>query len=48
MDFFIVLMRPGYRVSKRKICPGRIGNKHRVTKGDAMKWFQDKYEGIIL
>jgi large subunit ribosomal protein L11e len=48
MDFFIVLIRPGYRVAKRKIMPGRIGTKHRVTKEDAMNWFQQKYEGILL
>jgi large subunit ribosomal protein L11e len=48
MDFYVVLIRPGYRVAKRKIRPGRIGTKHRVTKDDAIKWFQDKYEGIVM
>jgi large subunit ribosomal protein L11e len=48
MDFFVVLIRPGYRVARRKIQPGRIGLKHRVTKDDAMRWFQDKYEGILM
>ncbi|KAE9590131.1 putative ribosomal protein L5 [Lupinus albus] len=38
MDFYVVLERPGYRV----------GIQHRVTKEDAMKWFQVKYEGVIL
>ena len=48
MDFYVVLIRPGYRVARRKIRPGRIGNKQKVTKEDAMKWFQDKYEGILM
>jgi large subunit ribosomal protein L11e len=48
MDFFIVLIRPGYRVARRKIRPGRIGMKHRVTKQDAQDWFVKKYEGILL
>jgi large subunit ribosomal protein L11e len=48
MDFYIILIRPGYRVARRKIKPGRIGLNHRVTKEDAMKWFQDKYEGILM
>ena len=48
MDFFIVLIRPGYRVARRKIKPGKIGLSHRVTKADAMNWFQTKYEGILL
>lgn len=48
MDFYVVLIRPGYRVARRKIKPGRIGNKHRVTKDDAIAWFQQKYEGIVM
>ena len=48
MDFYIILIRPGYRVARRKIKPGRIGTHHRVKKDDAIKWFQDKYEGIVM
>ncbi|KAD7117126.1 hypothetical protein R6Q59_006293 [Mikania micrantha] len=48
MDFFVVLERPGYRVGCRRRCKARVGIQHRVTKEDAMKWFQVKYEGVIL
>jgi large subunit ribosomal protein L11e len=48
MDFYVVLERAGYRVSRRRRCKARIGIHQRVTKEDAMKWFQVKYEGIIL
>uniref|UniRef100_A0ACD5TK85 Uncharacterized protein n=1 Tax=Avena sativa TaxID=4498 RepID=A0ACD5TK85_AVESA len=48
MDFFVVLERAGYRVSRRRRCKARIGIHQRVTKEDAMKWFQVKYEGVIL
>lgn len=48
MDFFVVLIRPGYRVARRKHCPGRIGVNHRVTKDDSVAWFQQKFEGIVL
>ena len=48
MDFFIVLIRNGFRVSRRKQRPGRIGKPHRVTKDEAMNWFRTKYEGILL
>lgn len=48
MDFYVVLERPGYRVSKRKRAPSRVGVQHRVTKGDAMNWFKTKFEGVIL
>ncbi|KAJ6416742.1 hypothetical protein OIU84_002586 [Salix udensis] len=29
-------------------CKSRVGIHQRVTKDDAMKWFQVKYEGVIL
>lgn len=48
MDFFVVLERPGYRVGRRRRCKQRVGIQHRVTKEDSMKWFQVKYEGVIL
>jgi large subunit ribosomal protein L11e len=48
MDFFIVLIRPGYRVARRKIQPGKIGIHHKVSKNDAMEWFKQTYEGILL
>ena len=48
MDFYVVLIRPGFAVARRKWAPGKIGGKHLVSKDDAMRWFQDKYEGILL
>ena len=48
MDFYVVLERPGYRVGRRRRCKSSVGIQHRVTKEDAMKWFQVKYEGVIL
>ncbi|KAK1269439.1 60S ribosomal protein L11-1 [Acorus gramineus] len=48
MDFYVVLERPGYRVGRRRRCKARVGIHQRVTKDDAMKWFQVKYEGVIL
>ncbi|KAF3526645.1 hypothetical protein F2Q69_00049455, partial [Brassica cretica] len=49
MDFYVVVLeRPGYRVARRRRCKARVGIQHRVTKDDAMKWFQVKYEGVIL
>ncbi|KAF9672468.1 hypothetical protein SADUNF_Sadunf11G0044800 [Salix dunnii] len=40
MDFYVVLERPGYRVGRRRRCKSRVGIHQRVTKDDAMKWFQ--------
>lgn len=40
MDFYVVLKRPGKRVSQKKIKKGKIGNSHKIGKEDAMKWFE--------
>eukprot|EP00755_Sulcionema_specki_P027002 Sspe_Gene.16387::Locus_5773_Transcript_1_1_Confidence_1.000_Length_552::g.16387::m.16387/K02868/RP-L11e, RPL11; large subunit ribosomal protein L11e len=48
MDFYIVLERAGTRVMKRKQQPGRIPPQHRITKRDAIQWFQKKYDGVVL
>lgn len=48
LDFYVVLGRSGFNVSARKRKKSTIGAKHRVSKEEAMKWFQQKYDGIIL
>jgi len=48
MDFYMVMGRPGMNVRHRRRKTGRVGFQHRLTKEDAMKWFQAKYDGIIL
>merc|ERR1712149_95395 len=48
MDFYVVLGRPGMNVRHRKRKTGRIGPKHKISKEESMKWFQQKYDGIIL
>lgn len=48
MDFFVCLTRPGARVARRKVHQGRVGHKHKIVKEDSIKWFQDKFEGVVL
>ena len=48
MDFFVCLTRPGARVARRKIRQGRVGFPHKITKADAVKWFQTKFDGVVL
>merc|ERR1712126_558622 len=48
MDFYVVLGRAGYNIAYRRRCKSRIGKPHRLVSADAMKWFQQKYYGIIL
>ena len=48
MDFYVVLGRNGYCVSKRRRCKNVIGVQHRVKREEGMKWFQQKYDGVIM
>lgn len=48
MDFYVVLGRAGYDIGKRKHKKARIGASHRITKDEAIKWFQQTYEGVIM
>lgn len=47
MDFFVVLTRRGFRVSKRKLRPAKIGKAHKITKAEATQWFVNKYDGMV-
>lgn len=42
LDFYVVLGRPGFNVAYRRRKQGQVGFQHRLTKEDAMKWFQQK------
>merc|ERR1712119_36525 len=48
MDFYVVLARPGYNVAYRRRKKSRVGFSHKITRVDAMKWFQRKYDGILM
>nr|CDS21370.1 ribosomal protein L11 [Echinococcus granulosus] len=48
MDFYVILGRAGQRVCHRRRCVSKIGTKHHVTREEAMKWFQSKYDGILI
>lgn len=48
LDFFVVLGRAGYNVPHRRRKTGTVGIQHRLTKEESIKWFQQKYDGIIL
>ncbi|VDP89802.1 unnamed protein product [Echinostoma caproni] len=38
----------GLRVAHRLRCKNRVGPSHRISKEEAMKWFQSKFDGILL
>ncbi|ELW61694.1 60S ribosomal protein L11 [Tupaia chinensis] len=48
LDFYVVLGKPGFSITDKKRRTGCIGAKHRISQEEAMHWFQQKYDGIIL
>lgn len=48
MDIYVVLGRAGQRVKNRRRAVATVGQNQRVTRSEAMKWFIDTYEGILL
>jgi large subunit ribosomal protein L11e len=48
MDFYVVLGRAGYRVTRRKRCNSRIGKSHKITKAESMNWYVDNFQGTIF
>jgi len=47
-DFFVCLMRLGARVARRRVWQARVGFPHKIKREDAVQWFQDKFEGVVL
>jgi len=47
MDVSVVLTRPGYRIAKKRE-NSRIGKKHRITKQEAIEFFQQQYGAELV
>ena len=43
LDFYVVLGRAGLRVARRKQRRARVGPGHRLTKEEAINWYESKY-----
>ncbi len=43
MDINVVVNRPGYRISKRRISERRVPSAHRITKDDTISFFKDNF-----
>merc|ERR1712147_194545 len=48
MDFYVILKRPGDRISKRRNAKGKFGKHQRITAEDAKQWFTEKMAGTII
>jgi large subunit ribosomal protein L5 len=47
MDVSVVLTRPGYRIAKKRE-NSKIGKKHRITKQEAIEFFQQQYGAELV
>ncbi|KAI8074245.1 60S ribosomal protein L11 [Gilbertella persicaria] len=47
MDYYVVMGRPGNRVSRRKHCKSKVGINHRIKKEESQEWFKNRFDGII-
>jgi len=43
LEVCITLERPGYRIKKRRVYKGKIHKNHKVTKEDAIKFFEKEF-----
>jgi len=43
LDVNIKLERPGYRVARRRLCPSKIGKKHKVRKDEVIQFMKDTF-----
>ncbi|SLM37458.1 60s ribosomal protein l11 [Lasallia pustulata] len=47
MDFYCCMTRPGERVAKRRRCKTKVGASHRINRAETIKWFKNRFEGIV-
>lgn len=43
LEVAVSLVRPGYRVAKRKLRQHAIGRQHEITAEDSLKWAQESF-----
>lgn len=48
MDVTVSLIRPGYRISRRKITESRIPTRHRLTTDDAITFIKESYGAEVV
>jgi len=39
--------RPGERVAKRRRAKAPIGVNHKITTNETIKWFKNRFDGIV-
>jgi len=43
MDISVALVRPGFRVARRRVAPGPVPRRHRVTKDEALAFVKQAF-----
>ena len=43
MDVCVTLERPGFRVKRKIIRPGKVGKKHMITPAESMEWTKKEF-----
>lgn len=46
-QFFFYRTRPGERVAKRRRCKSSIGINHKINENETIKWFKNRFDGIV-
>lgn len=39
--------RPGEHVAKRRRCKSSLGTNHKITSAETLKWFKNRFDGIV-
>ncbi|NLK26676.1 MAG: 50S ribosomal protein L5 [Euryarchaeota archaeon] len=48
MDINVVIRRPGYRVSNRRIMPRKVPQQHRMTREEAMAFVRERFNVEVV
>jgi large subunit ribosomal protein L5 len=48
MDVSVVIQRPGYRVSQRRIMKRRLPRDHRMTRMESVKFMREKFNAEVV
>lgn len=47
MDFYTCMTRPGERVTRRRRMKSTIGSSHRIKRDETVRWFKQRFDGIV-
>ncbi|KFY18316.1 hypothetical protein V491_04793 [Pseudogymnoascus sp. VKM F-3775] len=47
MDFYVCMSRRGERVAKRRRARTSVGASHKIRKDEIVRWYKQRFEGIV-